>query len=134
MKLKQQIFIELQILFKKNYLFQGMTSHPPRDLTSLLVEVRVPDDVEKCFWAKKFREHLGTIGRSDLEAMLDFVIVCNVLRNKESEVKNCRNMKWRLADLNKERRGGQFYQHIFNCQLLCTNILNFNSTDMQNAV
>ncbi len=90
-----------------------MTSQPPRDLTSLLVEVRVPDDVEKCFWAKKFREHLGTLGRSDLEAMLDFVIVCNVLRNKESEVKNCRNMKWRLAELNKERRGGQFHQHIF---------------------
>ena len=85
-----------------------MTSHPPRDLTSLLVEVRVPDDVEKCFWAKKFREHLGTIGRSDLEAMLDFVIVCNVLRNKESEVKNCRNMKWRIVELNKERRGVHF--------------------------
>ena len=89
------------------YLFtflQGMSNHPPRDLTSLLVEVRIPDDIEKCFWAKKFREHLGSLGRSDLEAMLDFVIVCNVLRNKESEVKQCRSMKWRIAELNKERR------------------------------
>ncbi len=30
--------------------------------------------------------------------------MCNVLRNKESEVKNCRNMKWRILELNKERR------------------------------
>ena len=81
-----------------------MTCHPPRDLTSLLVEVRVPDDIEKCFWAKKFREHLSSIGRADLEAMLDFVIVCNVLRNKESELKQVRNMKWRTSELNKERR------------------------------
>ena len=71
--------------------FQGLTCHPPRDLTSLLVEVRVPDDVEKCFWAKKFREHLHSIGRSDLEAMLDFVIVCNVIRNKESELKQVKS-------------------------------------------
>ena len=60
--------------------FQGLTCHPPRDLTSLLVEVRVPDD-----------EHLHSIGRSDLEAMLDFVIVCNVIRNKESELKQVKS-------------------------------------------
>jgi hypothetical protein len=60
--------------------------------------------VEKFFWAKKFQEHLRSIGRSDLEAMLDFVIVCNVLRNKESDLKQCRNLKFRVTELNKERR------------------------------
>ena len=39
------------------------------------------------------------------EAMFDFVLVCNVLRVKESEVKQvARSMKWRLTELNKDRR------------------------------
>jgi len=37
--------------------------------------------------------------------MFDFVLVCNVLRVKESEVKQVtRSMKWRLTELNKDRR------------------------------
>ena len=37
--------------------------------------------------------------------MFDFVLVCNVLRVKESEVKQVsKSMKWRLTELNKDRR------------------------------
>jgi hypothetical protein len=36
--------------------------------------------------------------------MLDFVIVCNVLRNKKSEVEQFRNMKFQVSRVNKERR------------------------------
>ena len=75
-------------------------------MNSLLVEIRVPEDIERSPWAKVFREHL-TAHQPEKEAMLDFVIVCNVLRNKESEVKQIlttKGMKWRLTDLNKDRR------------------------------
>ena len=73
-------------------------------MNSLLIEIRVPEDIEKSPWAKVFRDHLAT-HQPDKEAMFDFVIVCNVLRNKETEVKQVpRGMKWRLTDLNKDRR------------------------------
>lgn len=36
--------------------------------------------------------------------MLDFVIVCNVLRNKKSEAEQLKNMKSQVEKLNKERR------------------------------
>ncbi len=84
-----------------------MSAQPPRDLNSLLVEIRVPEDTEKSPWAKMFREYLTNLGQAEKEAMLDFVIVCHVLRTKETEVKQVsqsRGMKWRLTDLNKERR------------------------------
>ena len=86
--------------------YQGIiASQAPRDLNSLLVEIRVPDDTEKSPWAKMFRQHLSSLNQSDKEAMFDFVIVCNVLRTKESDVKQLpRGMKWRLTDLNKDRR------------------------------
>jgi hypothetical protein len=82
-----------------------LAAQPPRDLTSLLVEIRVPDDIDRCPWAKLFRDYLVSLKQPEKEAMLDFVIVCNVLRTKESEVKQIsRGMKWRLTELNKERR------------------------------
>merc|ERR1712018_240535 len=83
-----------------------MSNQPPRDLNSLLIEIRVPDDIERSPWAKVFREHL-TAHQPEKEAMLDFVIVCNVLRNKETDVKqilNSKGMQWRLTDVNKDRR------------------------------
>jgi len=85
---------------------RGITNQPPKDLNSLLIEIRIPEDIEKSPWAKVFREHLLN-HQPEKEAMLDFVIVCNVLRNKENEVKqisSSRGMKWRLTDLNKDRR------------------------------
>ena len=85
-------------------IFQGLSgAQPPRDLNSLLVEIRVPEDIEQSPWAKQFREHLNN--QPEKEAMFDFVIVCNVLRSKETEVKQiARGMKWRLTELNKDRR------------------------------
>lgn len=69
------------------------------------MEIRVPEDIESSPWAKQFREHLTHLNQPEKEAMFDFVIVCNVLRNKESDVKQIsRGMKWRLIELNKERR------------------------------
>ena len=80
-----------------------MASQPPKDLNSLLVEIRVPEDIDTSPWAKQFREYLSN--QPEREAMLDFVLVCNVLRIKESEVKQLsRGMKWRLTELNKDRR------------------------------
>ncbi len=56
-------------------------------------------------WAQQFSKHLATLQQPEKEAMLDFVVVVNVLRNKETEVKQVsKGMKWRLSDLNKERR------------------------------
>ena len=69
------------------------------------MEIRVPEDTERSQWAKSFREYLVSLNQPETEAMLDFVMVCNVLRNKESEVKQVpRGMKWRMTDLNRERR------------------------------
>ena len=84
---------------------QGLSSQPPKDLNSLLVEIRVPEDIETSPWAKSFREYLSSLNQPEKEAMFDFVLVCNVLRVKESEVKQLsRGMKWRLTELNKDRR------------------------------
>ena len=88
-----------------HFFFQGLASQPPKDLNSLLVEIRVPEDIETSPWAKQFREYLSTLNQPEKEAMFDFVLVCNVLRIKESEVKQLsRGMKWRLTELNKDRR------------------------------
>lgn len=81
-----------------------MASRPPRDLSSLLEDIRVPEDIENLPWIKRFREHLINSGQNDKESMLDFVIVCNVLRQKEKQVKDYQNLKWRIAEVNKERR------------------------------
>ena len=71
----------------------------------MLIEIRVPDDIDRSPWAKQFREHLTSLNQPQKEAMFDFVLVCNVLRVKESEVKQvARSMKWRLTELNKDRR------------------------------
>ena len=87
------------------FIFQGLSSQPPRDLNSLLVEIRVPEDMDNSPWAQQFSKHLATLQQPEKEAMLDFVVVVNVLRNKETEVKQVsKGMKWRLSDLNKERR------------------------------
>jgi len=84
---------------------KGLTSSPPRDLNTLLIEIRVPEDIDQSPWAKQFREHLTSLNQPEKEAMFDFVLVCNVLRVKESEVKQVtRSMKWRLTELNKDRR------------------------------
>ena len=100
------IFHSHLLITSWHFIWQGISNQPPRDLNSLLVEIRVPEDIERSPWAKVFREHL-TAHQPEKEAMLDFVIVCNVLRNKESEVKQIlttKGMKWRLTDLNKDRR------------------------------
>ena len=83
----------------------------PPDLASVLVEIRNPEDIDQCILAKTFRDYLE---QSDEEGLLDFVIVCNVLRNKESDVKVLRQKTEDLSDvvyipskdavLNKERR------------------------------
>ena len=83
----------------------------PPDLASVLVEIRNPEDIELCVLAKTFREYLE---QTEEEGLLDFVIVCNVLRNKESDVKVLRQKTEDLSDvvyipskdavLNKDRR------------------------------
>ena len=83
----------------------------PSDLASVLVEIRTPEDIEQCVLAKTFREYLE---QTEEEGLLDFVIVCNVLRNKESDVKVLKQKTEDLSDivyipskdavLNKERR------------------------------
>ena len=89
---------------------QLMKPAPP-DLASVLVEIRNPEDIEQCVLAKTFRDYLE---QTEEEGLLDFVIVCNVLRNKESDVKVLRQKTEDLSDvvyipskdavLNKERR------------------------------
>merc|ERR1711899_588954 len=84
---------------------------PPSNLASVLVEIQNPDDIETCVLAKSFRDFLI---QTDEEGLLDFVIVCNVLRNKESDVKVLRQKTEDLSDvvyipskdavLNKDRR------------------------------
>ena len=54
--------------------FQGLTSSPPRDLNTLLIEIRIPDDIDKSPWAKQFREHLTSLNQPEKEAMFDFVL------------------------------------------------------------
>ena len=75
-----------------------------------MVEIKNPEDTEKCCWATIFRNYLI---QTDEEGLLDFVIVCNVLRNKESEVRLLRQktgdtpvvyIPSKDAVLNKERR------------------------------
>eukprot|EP00096_Caligus_rogercresseyi_P015880 TRINITY_DN8368_c0_g1_i1.p1 TRINITY_DN8368_c0_g1~~TRINITY_DN8368_c0_g1_i1.p1 ORF type:complete len:188 (-),score=39.06 TRINITY_DN8368_c0_g1_i1:411-974(-) len=75
----------------------------PRDLNALLVEIRDPEDMERSPWAKKFRSYLRE-SFPDLEAVFDFVIVCNVLRSKENELKNVQAVTWRVSELNRELR------------------------------
>ena len=83
---------------------------PPSNLASVLVEIQNPEDIEKCALAKTFRDYLI---QTDEEGLLDFVIVCNVLRNKESDVKVLRQrtedvqvvyIPSKDAVLNKDRR------------------------------
>ena len=74
-------------------------------MNSLLAEVRVPDDLEKSHWITQFREHLSKLNQPEKDAMLDFVVACNILRNKEFEIKQIsRGMAWRQDQLNKDRR------------------------------
>ncbi|XP_040563444.1 uncharacterized protein [Lepeophtheirus salmonis] len=75
----------------------------PRDLNALLVEIRNPEDTEISPWAKKFRSYLKE-NTPELEPVFDFVIVCNVLRSKENELKNVTAIKWRVVEIHKERR------------------------------
>ena len=56
------------------FFFQGLTSSPPRDLNTLLIEIRIPDDIDKSPWAKQFREHLTSLNQPEKEAMFDFVL------------------------------------------------------------
>ena len=75
------------------------------------MEIRTPEDIEQCVLAKTFREYLE---QTEEEGLLDFVIVCNVLRNKESDVKVLKQKTEDMSDivyipskdavLNKERR------------------------------
>lgn len=81
-----------------------VTDRPPRDLTALLSEVRVPEDIDRSLWAKAFREHLRKLDQKGNETLLDFVIVANVLRTKASDIKFSRSMKWRVEEINRERR------------------------------
>ena len=83
---------------------------PPCNLVSLLVEIQNPEDTEECCWAKTFRNYLI---KTEEENLLDFVIICNVLRKKELDVKVLRKkigdnpavyIPSKDAVLNKERR------------------------------
>jgi len=68
----------------------------PSDLASVLVEIRNPEDIEQCVLAKTFRDYLE---QTEEEGLLDFVIVCNVLRNKESDVKVLKQKTEDLSDV-----------------------------------
>ena len=63
-----------KINFSTFFFFQGLTSSPPRDLNTLLIEIRIPDDIDKSPWAKQFREHLTSLNQPEKEAMFDFVL------------------------------------------------------------
>merc|ERR1712020_791207 len=89
---------------------QDSSQKPPSNLASVLVEIQNPDDIETCVLAKSFRDYLI---QTDEEELLDFVILCNVLRNKESDVKALRQKTEDVqvmyipnkdAVLNKDRR------------------------------
>ena len=89
---------------------QKSSNTSPTNLASVLVEIENPEDIEKCVLAKTFRDYLM---QTDEEGLLDFVIVCNVLRNKESDVKLLRQrtedvqvvyIPSKDAVLNKDRR------------------------------
>ena len=89
---------------------QKSSNASPSNLASVLVEIQNPEDIEKCVLAKTFRDYLM---QTDEEGLLDFVIVCNVLRNKESDVKLLRQrtedvqvvyIPSKDAVLNKDRR------------------------------
>lgn len=41
--------------------YKTTTSRPPPDLSSLLEEVKSPEDIETSLWAKKFQGHLVSI-------------------------------------------------------------------------
>ena len=89
---------------------QKSSNASPSNLASVLVKIQNPEDIEKCVLAKTFRDYLM---QTDEEGLLDFVIVCNVLRNKESDVKLLRQrtedvqvvyIPSKDAVLNKDRR------------------------------
>ena len=97
----------------KSPMGQDFSKAPPLglDLASVLVEIENPEDIEKCPLANTFRDYLS---KTDEEGLLDFAIVCNILRNKESDVKTLRNKTVDIKEvvyipskdavLNKDRR------------------------------
>ena len=115
-------------IFNQGSSSSSSSSRPPRDLTSLLSELRSPSDVERCHWAAAFRQHLRAAGRADLEAAMDFCVVAGVLRSKGEEIKAKGSNAWRRDDVDAERIellevGGSFSKNMkqkldFNCHQL----------------
>ena len=79
--------LNFQVLVHVCSTFQGMSSssRPPRDLNSLLDDIRVPSDVDRCRWARAFVQHLRKNGDGDAEALMDFCVIANTLRLKGEE-------------------------------------------------
>ena len=83
-------------------------NRPPRDLNSLLNEIKSSTDFDRIHWGKQFREYLKTANKRDTETILDFVILAYVLMRKGEEIKTS---NWKAEDLNEERR--RLLKHIF---------------------
>eukprot|EP00095_Tigriopus_kingsejongensis_P003058 snap_masked-scaffold101_size371023-processed-gene-1.3 protein:Tk03058 transcript:snap_masked-scaffold101_size371023-processed-gene-1.3-mRNA-1 annotation:"hypothetical protein COCSUDRAFT_43923" len=81
-------------------------NRPPKDLNALLSEVEVAEDVERSHWIQAFRSHLKTIGRKDVEPLLDFVSLANILKQKTEDrhkVSPCQALQWKRDEIDLER-------------------------------
>ncbi len=83
------------------------SKQPPRDLKSLLSDLREPTDLDRSPWAKDFRRYLKARSGnpnadyvSDFEAKFDFIVVAGVLKAKSQEIVE---QKWRRREIDSER-------------------------------
>ena len=99
------MFSFIQFSLKIFFVPSQATNRPPRDLNTLLLEIRAPKDIEKSVWAKSFQDHLRALNQKENEVLLDFVLMVSVLQSKANDVKMApQNMKWRVDEINRERR------------------------------
>lgn len=83
----------------------GANKRAPRDLKSLLEDIKEPSDLDRSPWAKEFRTYLKKLSKdqsnvSELEAKLDFVAMAGALRAKGDEI---RQHKWKRPEIDRER-------------------------------
>ena len=84
-------------------IFQGISPQPPKELSTLLGEVKALEDAEQSVWVQRFRRYLHNLDQSGTASLLDFAIKCQVLNVLEAESKRS-SVHWkRKEDLAMEK-------------------------------
>lgn len=77
-------------------------SRPPRDLTSLLQDIKARGGVDASPWGDRYRQFLRDRGQIEMESILSFVLDCNDLKAIEEELNSSSNAR-RKSELSQER-------------------------------